>query len=78
MKPEQEISDIQIQLDDVWKEKLKQKTMSWNDLLEIIEEKEVDILELKEEMSRLRQDIEDNYKPISIAEQVGISDRDFI
>lgn len=78
MKPEQEISDIQIQLDDVWKEKLKQKTMSWNDLLEIIEEKEVDILELKEEMSRLRQDIEDNYKPISISEQVGISNRDFI
>ena len=78
MKPEQEISDIQIQLDDVWKEKLKQKTMSWNDLLEIIEEKEVDILELKEEMSRLRQDIEDNYKPISISEHVGISNRDFI
>ena len=78
MKPEQEISDIQIQLDDVWKEKLKQKTMSWNDLLEIIEEKEVDILELKEEMSILRQDIEDNYKPISISEQVGISNRDFI
>lgn len=78
MKPEQEISNIQIQLDDVWKEKLKQKTMSWNDLLEIIEEKEVDILELKEEISRLKQDIEDNYRPIPVAEQVGISDRDFI
>lgn len=78
MKPEQEISNIQIQLDDGWKEKLKQKTMSWNDLLEIIEEKEVDILELKEEISRLKQDIEDNYRPIPISEQVDISDRDFM
>lgn len=78
MKPEQEISNIQIQLDDGWKEKLKQETMSWNDLLEAIDEKEYDILELKEEISRLKQDIEDNYKPISIAEQVGISVRDFM
>lgn len=78
MKPEQEISNIQIQLDDGWKEKLKQETMSWNDLLEAIDEKEYDILELKEEISRLKQDIEDNYRPIPVAEQVGISDRDFI
>lgn len=78
MKPEQEISDIQIKLDDSWKNKLKQETMSWNDLLEIIDEKESDILELKEEISRLKQDIEDNYRPIPVAEQVGISDRDFI
>lgn len=78
MKPEQEISNIQIQLDDSWKSKLKQETMSWNDLLETIDEKESDILELKEEISRLKQDIEDNYRPIPISEQVGISDRDFI
>lgn len=78
MESEQKITDIQIQLDDSWKEKLKQKTMSWNDLLNVIDEKEIDILELKEEISRLKQDIEDNYKPISISEQVGISDKDFI
>jgi peptidoglycan hydrolase CwlO-like protein len=78
MKPEQEISNIQIQLDDDWKNKLKQETMSWNDLLETIDEKEYDILELKKEMSRLREDIEDNYRPVPISEQVGISDRDFI
>ena len=78
MKQDQEISNIQIQLDDSWKNKLKQETMSWNDLLEIIDEKESDILELTEEISRLKQDIEDNYRPIPVAEQVGISDRDFI
>ena len=33
---------------------------------------------LKEKFEDYKKDIEDNYKPISIAEQVGISDRDFI
>ncbi len=33
---------------------------------------------LKKEFEDYKKYIEDNYKPISIAEQVGISDRDFI
>lgn len=33
---------------------------------------------LEKEFEDYKKDIEDNYKPISIAEQVGISDRDFI
>lgn len=41
---------------------------------EIIANKE----HLEEELKDLKQDLEDNYKPIPIAEQVGINDRDFI
>lgn len=33
---------------------------------------------LEEKYSDLEKDVEDNYKPISVAEQYGISDRDFI
>ena len=32
----------------------------------------------EEELEDLKQDLEDNYKPIPVAEQVGISDRDFL
>lgn len=41
---------------------------------EIIADKE----HLEEELRDLKQDLEDNYRPIPISEQVGISDRDFI
>lgn len=41
---------------------------------EIIANKE----HLEEELKDLKQDLEDNYRPIPIAEQVGINDRDFI
>lgn len=33
---------------------------------------------LKKEFEDYKQDVEDNYRPIPVAEQVGISDRDFI
>lgn len=33
---------------------------------------------LEEELEDLKRDIEDNYKPISVSEQVGIDYRDFI
>ena len=31
-----------------------------------------------EELERLEQDLKDNYRPIPVSEQYGISDRDFI
>lgn len=34
--------------------------------------------DLKEKIEDMESDIRDNYKPISYAEQVGISDSDFI
>lgn len=33
---------------------------------------------LKDEMQDMAQDIRDNYKPVSKAEQVGFSERDFL
>lgn len=33
---------------------------------------------LEEELQNTKQDLEDNYRPVPISEQVGISDRDFI
>ena len=33
---------------------------------------------LEEKIEDMDQDIEDNYRPIPVAEQVGISDKDFI
>ena len=33
---------------------------------------------LEEKYSDLGQDLEDNYRPIPVSEQVGISDKDFI
>lgn len=37
-----------------------------------------EIEHLKEQLDDLERDIEDNYKPIPVSEQVGVSDRDFI
>lgn len=33
---------------------------------------------LEEELQNTKQDLEDNYRPVPISEQVGISDRDFM
>lgn len=53
---------------------------------EMIEDDVISLLEnlvgkyrtLEEELENTKQDLEDNYRPIPVAEQVGISDRDFI
>lgn len=45
-----------------------------NNLEELTADKE----HLEEELKNLKQDLEDNYRPIPVAEQYGISDRDFI
>lgn len=45
-----------------------------NAMNDLISDKE----ELENKIKDMEQDIEDNYKPIPVAEQCGISDRDFI
>ncbi len=47
-------------------------------LICMVEDLLLEVDHLSEEIERLEQDIEDNYRPIPIAEQVGVSDRDFI
>ena len=55
-----------------------QDFVSVDDLIAIIEDLDSDLENLQEKYEDFKQDVEDNYKPLSIAEQVGISDRDFL
>lgn len=52
--------------------------ISIGDLIGVIEELDSEVQSLEEELEDLKQDVEDNYRHIPVAEQVGISDRDFI
>ena len=47
-------------------------------LLVAIKDLLLEIDRLEEEKEDFEQQVEDNYRPIPISEQVGISDRDFI
>ena len=49
-----------------------------NNLLSVIEELYYSFKHLVEEVQDIVDDRDDNYKPISVAEQVGISDKDFL
>lgn len=53
-------------------------TLEEDDVIGLLEDLVSNYHILKKEFEDYKKDIEDNYKPISIAEQVGISDRDFI
>lgn len=53
-------------------------TLEENDAISLLEDLVSNYHILKKEFEDYKKDIEDNYKPISIAEQVDISDRDFI
>ena len=50
---------------------------SIDELIGIIEDLDADVENLEEKLKDLENDIQDNYRPIPYAEQVGISDKDF-
>lgn len=52
--------------------------VSIEDLLDKIVELDDRVSDLEDEIRDINQDIEDNYKRISIEDQVGISNSDFI
>lgn len=52
--------------------------ISIDDLIGCIEDLDSEVERLKEKYEDLEKDLEDNYRPIPISEQVGISDKDFI
>lgn len=52
--------------------------VSIGDLLGKIEDLLDDLKEVKQEFEEFKSDVADNYKYIPLAEQVDISDRDFI
>lgn len=70
---------MKIVMKDYNLESFKEKDIyTWDEIISIIEDLEAEKESLKEELNDLQQDLENNYRKIDIAEQVGISDRDFI
>lgn len=53
-------------------------TMDEDDVISLVEDLVDQYHILEKEFEDYKQDIEDNYRPVPVAEQVGISDRDFI
>lgn len=52
--------------------------MEEDDVIDLIENLVSEYVSLKEEYENLQRDLEENYKPIPVADQYEISDRDFI
>ena len=60
-------------------ESFKEKDIySWEEIISIIEDLECELHTKEEKIEELENDLEINYKKISLAEQYDISDRDFI
>lgn len=53
-------------------------TMTEEDLVEVVENIITKYKKLEKDYEDLEQNLKDNYRPIPVSEQVGISDRDFI
>lgn len=53
-------------------------TLEEDDVIGILEDLVGKYRTLEEELENTKQDLEDNYRPVPISEQVGISDRDFM
>lgn len=74
-----EIQDIKIESEwNIGDYVEKGKDYSWSDLLDIIYDLQIDYDFLQETFSEFTRDVENNYKRISVAEQIDISDKDFI
>lgn len=56
----------------------KKDIVTLEEILEKIEELDDEVEKLRETYQELENDVKDNYRPIPVLEQVGISDRDFI
>lgn len=60
-------------------ESFKEKDIySWEEIISIIEDLECELHIKEEKIEELENDLESNYKKISLSEQYDISDRDFI
>lgn len=60
-------------------ESFKEKDIySWEEIISIIEDLECELHTKEEKIEELENDLESNYKKVSLAEQYDISDRYFI
>jgi hypothetical protein len=57
---------------------LEKDLISINELLDALDQAIWEKDELKAEFEEFKQEVEDNYRPVSYAEQVGYNVRDFI
>ena len=58
--------------------KFNKDLISVDNLLDLIEDLKCDVEYLEDKVREMEQDIEENYRPIPYAEQVCVSNRDFI
>lgn len=58
--------------------KIKNNLLPIENVVEIIEDLLNEINSLNEKLEDLENDVRENYRPIPVAEQYGISDEDFI
>ena len=68
-------TDESLILNQLYKDKDK---VPLSEILDLLEDLQTENEKLKEQLEDLNNDLEENYKPIPLSEQYGISDRDFI
>lgn len=78
MKPNEEIQYIEIESQWDIGEIKKGQDYSWSALIDLYSDLYSEYERLQEEFDDFKQNVEDNYKPISMSEQVGVSDKDFV
>lgn len=67
---DKDIRDVQFQLSEEDQKITTYKTASFNDLLDLLDSKNYEIDQLETEISDLKSDLEENYKPISREEEL--------
>lgn len=75
---EQDIRDVEFELSEIDQKIVSKKSVSFNELLDLIDNLNHELDNLKDEYNNFKDEVEENYRPISQSEQYGISDRDFI
>ena len=70
--------DLKSRLDKIVSYRVNPHDVDEDDLLEIIEEVVSEYENLQDKYNDLEKEIEENYRPIPVAEQYGISEKDFI
>ena len=73
----QYIEKLEKKVDDLTRENEQLRDAKWNFELKV-EELEFKIQDLEQEKADIIQDRDDNWRPISVAEQIGMSERDFL
>lgn len=63
--------------DDYCRRFFKSNFVTVEEILEMLVELDDKRDALEEELEELRQDLEENYRPIPVSERLGIDDRDF-